>query len=514
MTAERDVTRFVREWLEDGANVMPDRVLDSALDQLPATPQRRHWWQAWRNPFVMNNMKLALAAGVVVLATFVGLGLYFNQPGLIGPSPIPTINPTPTLTEAPTPTSEPTPAPPDASISTFIPNGGTVPAGTYVTSSFFPLQVEFTVPTGWQSWSVERDGIGVMKNDPPAGFGLWIVREVYPDPCNRVTNGPIDPGPTVDDLAGALQGLEGYQATMPTDVSLGGYSGKYLEITAPTDLSLSACEAGDPRLWRTEARGNRSVYAGGEHDRIWILDVEGTRLLVKAAHQVGTPEADVAELEQMVNSIRIRPPEAPTPTAEAPSSSPMSFSRLGGIAGMDVPAGTYVTDLSFPLQIQFTVPASWQRWTADSKAVGVYRHGGEPPLGSRFGFWIVDEIAQDPCDPGRGAVDPGPAADDLANGLAGLPWSTGSPADVSLGGLGARYVELTAPNDLAQCLDFRGLETATFLGHSIGPGSRWLIWILDVNDTRLVVVASYRPPTPESDVAELQQMVDSIVIRP
>jgi hypothetical protein len=707
MTADREVTRFVREWLEDGADVLPDRVLDSVLDQLPVTPQRRHWWQAWRNPFAMNTMKLALAASVVVFATFVGLGLYFNQGDVIGPEPTQPPNPTVSPTIIPDPTaSPPTPVaglpggtvpagtyvtdtlfplqieftvpegwqswrvardgvgvskhggeapagsgfgfwivgevypdpcnrftvgredpgpsvddlvaalerlenyetttptdvslggysgkyleitapadlsscadprlwrtqaggdrsvfgpeehdriwildvegtrllvkiayrpgtpdsdvaeleqmvesirirPPEASTPspTAIPiiPVGNVPAGTYVTDTSFPLQVEFTVPEGWEYWRVTRDGVGVSKDDGerlPAGFGFWIVSEIFPDPCNRYTIGPVDPGPSVDDLASALQSLENYETTTPTDVSLGGYSGQYLEITAPADFS----DCAGPQLWWTEDGRGRSVFGPEEHDRIWILDVEGTRLLVTIAYRPGTPDSDVAELEQMVESIRIRPPEAPTPTAEAPSSSPMSFSRLGGIAGVDVPAGTYVTDLSFPLQIQFTVPEGWQRWTAGSDATGVDRHGGEPPLGSRFGFWSIDEISQDPCDPARGAVDPGPKAEDLAGALQEIEnWSTTNPVDVSLGGFSGKYLELTAPNDLPQCLDFRGLETATFLGHSIGPGSRWLIWILDVNDTRLVVAASYRPATPELDVTELQQMVDSIVIQP
>ena len=48
MSTDRDVTRIVRSWLEEGATALPDRVLDAVLDQLPATPQRRAWWPARR----------------------------------------------------------------------------------------------------------------------------------------------------------------------------------------------------------------------------------------------------------------------------------------------------------------------------------------------------------------------------------------------------------------------------------------------------------------------------------
>ena len=41
MSTDRDVNRIVRSWLEEGVSALPDRVLDTVLDQLPATPQRR-----------------------------------------------------------------------------------------------------------------------------------------------------------------------------------------------------------------------------------------------------------------------------------------------------------------------------------------------------------------------------------------------------------------------------------------------------------------------------------------
>ena len=62
MKPERDTTRIVRSWLENGVTDLPDRVLDPVLDQLAATPQRRHPWQARRSPRMNNFLKLALVA--------------------------------------------------------------------------------------------------------------------------------------------------------------------------------------------------------------------------------------------------------------------------------------------------------------------------------------------------------------------------------------------------------------------------------------------------------------------
>ena len=48
MSADRETNRIVRAWLEEGVSALPDRVLDTVLDELPATPQRRASWPVRR----------------------------------------------------------------------------------------------------------------------------------------------------------------------------------------------------------------------------------------------------------------------------------------------------------------------------------------------------------------------------------------------------------------------------------------------------------------------------------
>ena len=48
MSTDRDTTRIVRSWLEEGRTTLPDWVRDDVLDRLPATPQRRSRGTAWR----------------------------------------------------------------------------------------------------------------------------------------------------------------------------------------------------------------------------------------------------------------------------------------------------------------------------------------------------------------------------------------------------------------------------------------------------------------------------------
>ena len=59
MSTDRDTTRIVRSWLEEGVTALPDRVLDAVLDQVPATSQRRPWWPARRFREMNKALKLA-----------------------------------------------------------------------------------------------------------------------------------------------------------------------------------------------------------------------------------------------------------------------------------------------------------------------------------------------------------------------------------------------------------------------------------------------------------------------
>ena len=69
-------------------------------------------------------------------------------------------------------------------------------------------------------------------------MSLGFFDTVYADPCDY-GKGLISPRPgsSVDDLANALASLPGIQVTAPTDVSIDGYSGKQLTLTAPSDVA-------------------------------------------------------------------------------------------------------------------------------------------------------------------------------------------------------------------------------------------------------------------------------------
>jgi hypothetical protein len=96
MSTDRETTRVVRSWLEEGVTVLPDRVLDTVLDQVPTTPQRRSGWSAWRSYRMNTYAKLAAAAAAVVLVAVVGYQ-FLPRNGGIGGQPTVTPSPSPSL---------------------------------------------------------------------------------------------------------------------------------------------------------------------------------------------------------------------------------------------------------------------------------------------------------------------------------------------------------------------------------------------------------------------------------
>jgi hypothetical protein len=141
---------------------------------------------------------------------------------------------------------------------------------------------------------------------------ITTLDNLVSDGCRDVA--PLEPpvGPTVDDLATALSQLAPFEVTAPpTDVTLLGYEGKHLELTVP-DEGLTDCPDGELHSWISPLNDNGATsfsgYNGpGETEEFWILDVEGTRLvLVKWDSPQASAEA-VAERDAIFDSIRIEP---------------------------------------------------------------------------------------------------------------------------------------------------------------------------------------------------------------
>ncbi len=173
------------------------------------------------------------------------------------------------------------------------------------------------VPDGWASaFSITRPRSGYEI--PHVAVLFWDIDRVYGHPC-QWQGTLFQPGPTVDDLAEALVDIPLRDATQPVDVTLDGYAGKYLEWSVPAEIetephgeftSFAGCDVtgdGDRAFesWTGKAGGSdRYQQAAGQIDRLWILDVDGTRLVIDAFEMPYATAAEREELTEVVESTR------------------------------------------------------------------------------------------------------------------------------------------------------------------------------------------------------------------
>jgi hypothetical protein len=182
------------------------------------------------------------------------------------------------------------------------------------------LRVAFTVPAeGWRAWvgtyNDDEDGDMLQR----AGVSMVMVTNLTVDACTdqRAADPPV--GPTVDDLARALAALPPFEVTSPPeDVSRYGYAGKHLVIAVPEDFPFeviagsalfTACQTGVLRTWISPALSFafHGYTAPGDTEEFWILDVDGTRLVIAENTSANASAEQIAERQAVLDSIEIDP---------------------------------------------------------------------------------------------------------------------------------------------------------------------------------------------------------------
>jgi hypothetical protein len=297
VSTDRDTTRIVRSWLEDGVTSLPDRVLDDVLDRLPAMPQRRSWWPARRFADMNNFAKIAIAAAAVVVAAFLGINLLPAGGGL-GSSP--SVSPPASLTPAPTPSPSPTPA-------ALVPEEGPLAIGRH-SLALGGVRFSLDVPTdGWVSNGQFGIDKGHFDTRDAAGSILWTGSapdNVNADPCAQTPLDPPPMPPTSSNMAAAVVSVPGIEVVSgPSEVTVGGYPAQHVVVTVPEDIG---CAPNDFFLWYDDDTPGNARYASQLNSTIyvWIIDVNGTLVWIDGETYVASgPEAE-QEIQQIVDSIR------------------------------------------------------------------------------------------------------------------------------------------------------------------------------------------------------------------
>ena len=299
MTAPRNPDRLVEAFLTEGQDELSDRAYDEVRSQIEHTRQRVVIGP-WREPRMSTVSRFALAAAAVLVIAVMGIYLGPGQLMIGGPGP------TPTASSSPSPSPSPR----------VLPLGGELEAGTYVMPTRFARQAfTFSVPAGW---TTNADGL-VEKNVEPgtsplehpadaALFAAFQVTHVYRDACNW--GGTMtDAGTSPDELVNLLARQRGRETSTPRDVTVSGYPAQLVELVLPADLDVAECDEGFARLWPDVGGAENGGWPAvpGQTDRVYVLDVEGTRGVLLATTYSTPSDADLKELQGIVDSVRFEP---------------------------------------------------------------------------------------------------------------------------------------------------------------------------------------------------------------
>ena len=332
MSTDRDTTRIVRSWLEEGATALPDRVLDAVLDRVPATPQRRSRWPAWRFADMNSYTKLAMVAAAVVVVAVVGYNVLPNRGQTGGPA----VSPTPTPSASPLPSASPAlpPTLEQAPLAACSPGGAAdcLAPGTYrLTGNVWPGTITLDVPAGWFEWLplTGRDAYdAVLVGSGTGGGSGWgvvfsVVDLVAKDPCDPAKGryARAETG-TVDKLVAAMGAWPGFASTAPAPTVVGGHSGQLVKLTSTRTVTDCPSQS----VWTIPQGGSVDAYpmvgATGKAraGTCRVVDVNGTLVVIMATDFAATspnelansiPDdptrhaADQATLRQILDSIRI-----------------------------------------------------------------------------------------------------------------------------------------------------------------------------------------------------------------
>ncbi len=141
---------------------------------------------------------------------------------------------------------------------------------------------------------------------------------VYEDPCQWEYPLPGDPPATeAAAIAAALAAQPGRDASVPEDVTVGGYPGKVVTLRVPDDLgysdagSFTDCFRGVYASYTLEGYGDiprRSHHGPGQIDTFWIIEVDDAIVIIDAMYRADTPAERIQEMRAIAESATFEMP--------------------------------------------------------------------------------------------------------------------------------------------------------------------------------------------------------------
>jgi hypothetical protein len=228
MTQDRDLGLMLDSFFVDGATRAPDRLMLAVTDRIERQRQRPGWLLSRDVAPQRSRVRtLAVLAAILLIALVGATALYIASPRETpGPLPVPT---------APVPVVPGATAPP---IPLIEGNGELAPGRYLVRSNVGPAT--FVVPAGWQISTMGMLDFSLAPIDAAPDDTIRVFYDMHISAKDAACTETPEPGiaTTADAIVSDLVDDERIVVSPPVDVSIGGLSGKLLDVRiSPTTKS-------------------------------------------------------------------------------------------------------------------------------------------------------------------------------------------------------------------------------------------------------------------------------------
>jgi hypothetical protein len=211
-----------------------------------------------------------------------------------GPNPTTSANETPTVARGTSPEAQPGLGPIESALSDRH----------SLTVEGIPFSLSLPTP-GWErkgSLYVSKSIVGAQGAEAVI-FWTSFPNGAYAYPCAHLLLNSDPIGPSAAHLAAAVSTARGTELVAgPSDVTVGGRAAQHVVLTVRED---AGCDPGYFFAWREDFGGAMwDATEVGDTIRVWIVDLDGKRLVIEAETNKDANSALEREIQQIVESIR------------------------------------------------------------------------------------------------------------------------------------------------------------------------------------------------------------------